>query len=143
MSKLRPYLALDIETTGLDVEKSQILQIGWVIDDGVSPLDQLKKGSVIIKEEVITYGEFFALGMNGWIFQEMSKEVPKYPVKDLGPGISDLANAIEEAATLAYNFDVAQGDKKPAKKVQIAGKNVGSFDWPVIKNNLKDKYQSG
>ena len=133
--KIRPYLAIDIETTGLDVERVQILQIGWVIDDGVSPLDQLKRGSVIIKNETITYGEDFALGMNGWFFQEMSKKEPKYPVTSPYIGILRLCEALREAASLAYNFDVAQGLEKPSKKVQIAGKNAGSFDWPIILNN--------
>jgi oligoribonuclease (3'-5' exoribonuclease) len=137
MTKLRPYLALDIETTGLDEEKSQILQIGWVIDDGISPLDQLKKGSVIVKNETITYGEDFALGMNGWIFQEISKKEPKYLVKYLEPALMDLFKAIQETGDLAYNFDIVQEVKKPSNKVQLAGKNVGNFDWPIIVNNYK------
>jgi oligoribonuclease (3'-5' exoribonuclease) len=47
--KLRPYISIDLETTGLDVEKVQILQIGWVIDDGVSPINSLEKGSILIQ----------------------------------------------------------------------------------------------
>lgn len=133
--KLRPYLSLDIETTGLDTEKSHVLQIGWVIDDGFSPRDQLKRGSVIIKESEIKYGEFFALGMNGWLFQEMSKKNPKYPVKTLGLAFSDLLDAIEQTSELAEAFDKAEGESKPSSKIQLAGKNVSNFDWPIICNN--------
>jgi oligoribonuclease (3'-5' exoribonuclease) len=134
MTKLRPYLAIDIETTGLDTGKSHILQIGWVIDDGVSPRDQLQKGSVIIKEDVIRYGESFALGMNGWLFQEMSKKEPKYPVHSLQSGLARFLEAVVTASELAKKFDEEQGEKKPSKKIQLAGKNVANFDFPIIKN---------
>lgn len=134
MTKLRPYIALDIETTGLDTEKSHVLQIGWVIDDGVSPLDKLEKGSVIIKEEEIKYAETFALGMNGWLFQEMSKKDPKYPVHDLGTGLAHFLLAVEKTANLVEAFDKEVGEPKPSKRVQLAGKNVANFDWPILRN---------
>lgn len=137
--KLRPYLSLDLETTGLDTKKSQILQIGWVLDDGVSPVSKLKRGTCLIENRQINYGENFAIGMNSWIFQELMKKDPatrKYPTKDLFKGLFELFAAIEEAATLAAQFDVAEG-RKGIKKVQLAGKNVAPFDWPIVLNNLK------
>lgn len=140
MKKLRPYLALDLETTGLDREKSHILQIGWVIDDGVSPRDQLEKGSVIIRNPIITYGENYALGMNGWIFAELMKkanEPTKYPIVSLEKGLFQLMVAIKKAAKLAEEFNRAEGEKYPKNNVQIAGKNAGNFDWPIILSNLK------
>ena len=137
MAKLRPYLALDIETTGLDVKRVHCLQIGWVIDDGVSPLAELKKGSVIIDVPEIKYGEPYALWLNGWIFDEMIKasrgKPTKYPVMDIRNALFELADAIETAYRKAAEFDRANGEKP--KKVQIAGKNAGSFDMPIIVNN--------
>lgn len=140
MTKIRPYMAIDIETTGLDVERVHILQLGWVIDDGVSPRDQLKRGSIIIKEEVITYGESFALGMNGWLFQEMSKKEPKYPVMSLCEGLDLFMIAIEKTSAIAYEFDVSQGEKRPSSRVQMAGKNVGPFDFAILKRVILQNY---
>lgn len=140
MAKLRPYLALDIETTGLDVEKSQVLQIGWVIDDGISPVGSLERGSVIVKRKTISYGEPYALAMNQWLFQQMEMKTPKYPVKNfLRAFYEDLQKAVLTTSKLAYDFDVANGEKRPSERVQIAGKNAGSFDWPIIINNWKAK----
>lgn len=135
---MRPYIAIDIETTGLDVKKVQILQIGWVIDDGVSPRDQLEKGSLLIANPSITYGENYAIGMNAWIFQELMKKQDqrKYPTRKPMAGIHELMVAIKKAAKMAHDYDIAQGAKKPNQRVQIAGKNAGNFDWPIILNNL-------
>lgn len=142
--KLRPYISVDLETTGLNTEKSQILQIGWVIDDGVSPIDQLEKGTVLIQNDTINYGENYAIGMNAWIFQELMKKQAerKYPTRTLQAGIFDLMVAIDKAAKLAHAFDVAQGLKKPNQRVQIAGKNVSNFDWVIILNQLRKESSS-
>jgi oligoribonuclease (3'-5' exoribonuclease) len=140
--KLRPYLSLDLETTGLNTEKSHILQVGWIIDDGVTPRDQLKKGVFYIENPVITHGEAYAIGMNAWIFQDLMKspDQRKYPTANLFDGLSSLMNAIAETAFLAEKFDIANGHK-PLRKAQVAGKNVGHFDWPIILSNL-NKAQS-
>ena len=47
--KLRPYLSIDIETTGLDTRKSEILSIGIILDDGVTPIDQLRRREIFIR----------------------------------------------------------------------------------------------
>jgi hypothetical protein len=139
MTKIRPYVALDIETTGLDVERVQILQIGWVLDDGISPRDQLEKGSILIQNDEIVYGENYAIGMNAWIFQELMKKKAdrKYETCRPEDGIVALMRAIEKAANMALTFDSIEGVARPNQRVQIAGKNVGNFDWPIILNNLK------
>lgn len=134
---MRPYISIDLETTGLDTKKVQILQIGWVIDDGVSPRESLEKGSILIQNPAITYGENYALGMNAWIFQELMKKADqrKYPTTGPQEGIFRLACAIKKAAKMAHEYDVANGVKRPNQRVQIAGKNAGNFDWPIVLNN--------
>ena len=140
MSKLRPYLAIDIETTGLDIEKVHCIQIGWVLDDGVSPREQLEKGSFIIDVDKITYGEPYALWLNGWIFDQMVKAAKgketKYPVTCLADALCYLCDAVKKVKILANKWDEANGEKP--KKVQLAGKNASGFDWPIIFNNAKD-----
>jgi oligoribonuclease (3'-5' exoribonuclease) len=139
MQKIRPYLALDIETTGFNVDFSQILQIGWVIDDGVSPLEALEKGSVFIENPAITYGENDALGMNAWIFEELRKQPADRKYESAAPsvGLGRLIFAVEKVSDLALAFDTENGKNNPSRKVQLAGKNVSNFDWPIIKNNWK------
>lgn len=136
---MRPYISIDLETTGLDTSKVQILQIGWVIDDGVSPIDKLERGSILIQNSEISYGENYALGMNAWIFQELMKKYQdrKYPTMSPQRAIFELMVAVKKAAKLAHDYDVAQGRKKPNQRVQIAGKNPANFDWPIVLNNMK------
>jgi len=69
MNRYRPYIALDIETTGLNTRKAQVLQVAAVLDDGVSPIEELDRINYVIKQDEINYGEPYALGMNAWIFQ--------------------------------------------------------------------------
>lgn len=137
MPKIRPYLSIDLETTGLNVDKAQILQVGFVIDDGVSPIDLLKKDTFFVENDTITYAENYALGMNAWIFQELMKksEDRKYETRSESTR-NILYRAIIETAELAYQFDVDQEKKYPSRKIQIAGKNPGTFDWQIILNHF-------
>lgn len=59
------YVSIDIETTGLDREKCEILSIGAVIEDTANPrpIDELPKYHVAIKRNGF-YGEPTALTMN-------------------------------------------------------------------------------
>jgi DNA polymerase III epsilon subunit-like protein len=59
------YVSVDIETTGLDPEKCDVLSIGAVIEDTNNPLplDQLPSFHVAIKRENIS-GSMFAINMN-------------------------------------------------------------------------------
>lgn len=137
MAKIRPYVALDIETTGLDVNRSHVLQIAAVLDDGVKPIEELERIIVFVKNDPIIYGELYALGMNGWIFEEIKKsidgETPKYPVANLEQAIAVVEGFMNHAATKAYDFQVSQNSDKPRREVQVAGKNVGQFDLEILK----------
>jgi hypothetical protein len=137
MSKIRPYLSLDLETTGLNVEKVQILQVGMVIDDGISPIEHLQKISFFVKNDVLTYGEDYAIGMNAWIFQELMKKADerKYPALGLNDTFAEIAKAIQLTSQLAKAFEINNGKERPNQRVQIAGKNAGVFDWPIVLNN--------
>lgn len=59
------YVSIDIETTGLDKDKCEILSIGAVIEDTNNPLPifELPKFHVAIKR-LNVHGELFALNMN-------------------------------------------------------------------------------
>jgi len=64
------YVSIDIETSGLDKEKCQILEVGAIIEDTKNPLpfDEIPKYTCIIGwDEII--GEVFALDMNARIIK--------------------------------------------------------------------------
>lgn len=135
MSKIRPYIALDLETTGLCKARSEILQIGAVFDDGVSNIPELETLNILVERQVYTYAEPVALAMNAWIFQELRKKPeernPRYEIGPPGPAMVTLIQLLSKAAKAAEKWDAEQG-LRPRGKVQIAGKNPGSFDWPIL-----------
>lgn len=67
------YVSIDIETTGLDIEKSQILTIGAVIEDTekILPLEDLPRFYVAIKRTSF-YGEPVAIEMNFDVIKAMN-----------------------------------------------------------------------
>lgn len=143
MKSIRPYVSLDLETTGLDLQRSQILQIGAVFDDGKSPIEKLQTFNILIENDLITYGEPYAIGMNSWIFKELHDKNSKFEKQSLSIALQKLWLLLSEAAERAYEWDVANGKDKPRKNVQIAGKNVGSFDIPILNNQAATVDQAG
>jgi len=67
---MRPYLSIDIETTGID-DRSEILQISVVLDDLVSSVSTLNTLDIPIKHKSIDYSEPYALGMNAELLKKM------------------------------------------------------------------------
>lgn len=67
------YVSIDIETTGLNPEKCQVLQIGAVIEDTSNPLpfEELPKFNCIVEHDDYL-GQPTALKMNSWIFEILS-----------------------------------------------------------------------
>ena len=67
---MRPYVSIDIETTGIS-DESHILQIAAVYDDLVSPIDELKTFNVAIKYDVMTHCEPYAMGINAELLRKL------------------------------------------------------------------------
>jgi DNA polymerase III epsilon subunit-like protein len=59
------YISIDLETTGLDPQNCQILQIGAVIEDTneVKPISELPKFNCVIEHPHYS-GSAFAINMN-------------------------------------------------------------------------------
>ena len=66
------YVSIDIETTGLDPETCQVLQIGAVIEDTeqVLPIDQLPKFNCIVENQSYT-GSPYALWLNSNLLKKL------------------------------------------------------------------------
>ena len=72
-----PYVSIDIETTGLDPNKCQTLEIGAAIDDWTQPIEELPLfRRVLAWEEVI--GSPYAMAMNSRLLKSIGNK-PKDP----------------------------------------------------------------
>lgn len=151
--KYRPYISLDLESTGLDVEKVDIIELGAVLDDGISPIDKLRKISMVIDLKKFNNAEVYALNMNKDILQE----IVDGKGKDTEDVFLEFAHMLECAVDLCVKYDLehtnkydylftSKNDGDPAEivkkktKVEIAGKNAAGFDIPLFKNFFKRNY---
>lgn len=126
---MRPYLSLDIETTGLHRQKSEVLEIGFCYDHFKGDLKDLPKDNIIINNHILEYSEPFALEMNARLIAALNnKDVLKYSIKD---SFDRMFEATRYGAEQAALWDESK-TWRPTKKVSIAGKNASVFDIPVL-----------
>jgi len=80
---MTPYVSIDIETTGLDPNTCQILEIGAVIDDWETPVDELPTFHCYVDNGQIT-GSPYALSMHPTILRRIAikEEGYQYLVPD-------------------------------------------------------------
>jgi DNA polymerase III epsilon subunit-like protein len=116
---MRPYVSINIETTGLDPENCQVIEIGAVIDNWEDPVDELPCFSTFIKYDFY-YGEPFALGMHPKIFKTLADETLQFPTED-------------EVAEMFHSW-LCRNEIFPRKRhIIAAGKNYGTFDHQFLK----------
>ncbi len=126
------YVSIDIETTGLDPEICQVLQVGAVIEDtnNVLPLDQLPRFNCIVEHQSYT-GSSYALWLNSNILKKLGdmESLKKDERLDYRK-----AHNILPAGTVAASFSmwlIAQGFEQSETggvSINVAGKNFASFD---------------
>lgn len=104
------YVSIDVETTGLDPNKHQLIELGAVIDDLVTPLEDLPKFSRVVRWKVYE-GEEEALKMNADIISNPTAYPWCWP-RELMPLFCTWLrdNSID------------------TEEVQAAGKNFATFD---------------
>lgn len=113
------YVSLDIETTGLEKETCQVLQIAAVIDDLVTPVESLPHFSLFVEHENLIF-EPYALKMhmksgllNRW-FEDARK-------------LSFDASMRKMTNFIRNNYPLG-----PKEKYNFAGKNLQGFDIPFL-----------
>lgn len=152
------YLSIDIETTGLDSEKHQILSIGVIVEDTTKklPFNEIPKfHCAIVREEIV--GGLFALNLNKDLISiitdwNTSDELGKKQIEDA----TDMIFCKEdEVVQYLFRFlfkhnvldkslydwninkqiEVVDGVSYPSLRsnitkshLTIAGKNFGTFD---------------
>lgn len=114
------YVAMDIETSGLDPERCQVLELAAVVEmDWKTPVRHLPTFRALVNTGPIT-GEPTALAMNAELIREMAGA----PKCDLDGAIIDLAGFLD--LHFPDRHDRGRG-------VTIAGKNFGAFDYAFLR----------
>lgn len=109
---MKPYLSIDLETTGLDPEYCQILEIGAVWETWDKPISQLPCYRGLIKHQKYV-GDAYAL----WLNHKLLKE------------IDDIKS--EPRHDIVYNLVIWLKDQcgwDGKSSITPAGKNFDSFD---------------
>lgn len=136
---IRPYLSLDLETTGAkDLERVEILELGYVRENGKSPVEELEQESFIFDVESFSYSEPYAMSMES--NQKILKQIADKNATKYAPAVvfDKLLEAIERCVSEAEDWD--RENELPVKsQISLAGKNVASFDLPIIRNYFKNR----
>lgn len=120
------FISIDTETTGIDKEKCQVIEIGAIIEDtsNILPYEQLPKFECIVEWPEYT-GSAFAINLNKRIFDILSKSNNEDVRKE--------HNIVKhyEVAEKFRKFLNENGfkDKEP---INVAGKNFARFDWDFL-----------
>jgi len=116
---MNAYLALDIETTGLDPDQNQILEIGAVFNNPSERVIDCEAFAMLVNPGTIV-GDPFALVMNIDLLQAIAD--------------NDGAAVPTEAAIdflMDWLVDIRQ--TYGVDKFHLLGKNVGGFDLQFLK----------
>ncbi len=112
---MKPYVSIDLETTGLNPKKCMILQVGMVIDDWVSPIADLPRLELLVDNGPFITGEPYALQMNAELIKRIADgESSVYE--------HELAHTMR-MWLVANNYDGT---------ILAAGKNFGAFDLQFL-----------
>ena len=126
---VRPYVTIDIETTGLNPENCQVLEIGAVIDDGTTPIEDCPTFHCYVDHGLIL-GEPFAVSMHSAILRRIATHEEGYTY--LQPW---------EVATRFRDFLKEHGLDLENEKIVVAGKNYARFDSRFLSKITKwDEY---
>ena len=141
------YISIDIETTGLDSERYDVLSIGAIIEDTNNklPYDELPKFHAAIKRQEIT-GSPFAINMN----RDLIESIVQYQSAETQDEKNDLVNMTgmwflneDEVVEQFYYFLYVNG----MTQGQLVGANQGqtTIDWcgkkiPAINRGTNPSY---
>lgn len=137
------YTSIDIETTGLDIERHMILSIGAIIEDTTKklPFELIPKLHIAIKHKEIL-GSLYSMDMNKELvsyiaqYQDASDDIERNRIsKDSGMIFLDEEFVVQEL----YHFFCINGlsdneqisifkSKMSPLYLTVAGKNFATFD---------------
>lgn len=130
----QPYISIDIETTGLNPETCQVLEVGAIIDDWRDDPYTLPKFRAILKHDSI-FGEPFAIQMNAALIKLIAT-IPAVKGEMAEPEISPLdpVNCMfaPHEVTGRFKHFLQKNGISLDVGFQPAGKNFASFDKPFL-----------
>jgi len=126
------YVAIDIETTGLEPDRNDIIEFGAVIEDSndPKPFDELPQFQTYVHDGQPLFGDVYALNMNVDIIRILAEKPADSVIcspDDLFDYFLGWLNAhglgIQDRVTLKFN------------KINVAGKNFAAFDMRFLRRN--------
>lgn len=128
------YLSIDLETTGLDPQRNNIIEFAAVLENTkcstVAVADLPYFHCFVEPPEGGYVGSPVALGMNGSIFQAIGELIKQKPIERVFNlvAVEHLGEMFKDWLR-RYDFDLSRG-------ITCAGKNFASFDLQFIKRWL-------
>ena len=120
MSFRFPYLALDVETTGVNIEKVHVLQLAAVNDNG-NAIRDLQTFNEVIAWKEITYGEEYAMNLNKRLLER-----------------AEMGNNVVTVGEAREKFSKWLDEIQPQGRLTVAGKNAAGFDLPILVNKTNN-----
>lgn len=117
----KTYASVDTETTGLNPDSCQILELGIVLDDWLRPINELPVFHCYVLHELYV-GEPFALQMNAEILKIIS-------AKDKHPEFKFIP--FDEVSYAMRDFFSENGINP--SRIPVAGKNFAGFDRQFLR----------
>lgn len=129
---MKPYISIDVETTGLNYKLCSILQLSMVLDhDSSIPVEDLPFVNFLVKSSSgRVSGEYFALQMNDMILRKLAGVLP-LSIKNKERVVLDC-DLFEQVYSTIDDFKELAG----LKKIQLASKNPSALDIPIINEHF-------
>ena len=130
------YISIDIETTGLDTLRDQVLSFGAILEDTTNPLpfDEIPKFHAAIKRDRIE-GGLYAINMNKKLLETINNYMSSKDSKEKDDIINRTGMQFYEEIDIVYGFkqwlitnDFIGNESNQPIHLTIAGKNFATFD---------------
>jgi len=119
---MKPYVSIDLETTGLDPNACQILEVGAVIDDWKTPVEELPTFHCYVDNGDYLWGSPYALSMHPKILRRIATKEKGYDYVEPN-----------KVAGWFQHWLMAHGINPDKHHITAAGKNFASFDRQFLK----------
>ena len=141
------YISIDIETTGLDPDKHQLIEFGAVLEDTENqlPIEELPKLRVLVVHDNYTANPY-CIKLHAKLFEELGKYTKVGYPEEIDcqtwvtrTGEHGLARTFIKWLKKVGYLDADVGFGKAPSKVVVAGKNYNGFDAKFLQYYFNHK----